>query len=86
MLNLQNIFFLFQLLGSYCEFDMILISIDNYSNSWFIAKVLSQLSSFLRFGPIPSHNLLKQLLEEKYSLTQPLKTAVGGKVFPHTTS
>ena len=28
-----------------------------------MAKVLSQLSTFLRFGPIPSHNLSGQLLQ-----------------------
>ena len=35
-----------------------------------MAKALSQLSSFLRFGPVPSHNLLVQMLklEEKYTL------------------
>ena len=33
-----------------------------------MAKVLSQLSSSLRFGHIPTHNLLEQLLnlEERY--------------------
>ena len=37
-----------------------------------MAKVLSQLSSSLRFGHIPTHNLLEQLfnLEERYEYIQ----------------
>ena len=35
-----------------------------------MTKVMSHLSSFLRSGPIPSHNLLQQLLnlDEKYTV------------------
>ena len=53
-----------------CIFCLRLYSSSWINNSWWIEKVLSQLSSFLRFGPIPSHSLLKSSskLEEKYTV------------------